>query len=90
MTEAPQLLKNMPDDVVMLPETYPTGQQPTIDLICRAVAYDKSKKVLRINAHVFLRNIAQGKTTLNEYNKNKARKLISVLVTKGFELPPTH
>ena len=91
IAEVPHLLDNMPDDVVIPPEPY-SVQQSTIDLtddlICRAVAYDRSKKILRIDGHVFLKNIAQGKIPLNGNNKDKVRKLVGVLVGKGFELAP--
>lgn len=94
MIEAPQLLENMPDDVVIPPETYSALQEPSIDLtddlICRAVAYDKSKKVLRIDGYLVLKNIAQGKTTLNGGNKDKVRKLTGVLIGKGFDLNSTN
>lgn len=32
IAEAPQLLENMPDDVVLLPETHSVGQQPPTDI----------------------------------------------------------
>ena len=92
IAEVPQLLESIPDDVVMpaVDLSVKPAIEVTVDIVRQAVAFDKRKKVLKIHAYNFLKEIVEGRKTLNEHNKGAVRKLIGALVSKGFEVTPTH
>lgn len=89
MEHTPQLLENMPDDIIIPSETdTPAEKAPfnlTTDLICQAVAFDKRKKVLRVDSFLLLKRICEGNTTLNKYNENKVHQHILTLMRSGFD-----
>ncbi|MCY7357354.1 MAG: AIPR family protein [Rudanella sp.] len=93
MAEAPQLLQNMPDEIVFPSEdlsVQPPVFELTMDVIRRAIAFDKSRKVLKIPSHVFLKEIGEGKRTLNDTNRGAIQKLVSTLSKWGFQPTQTH
>lgn len=89
MEHAPQLLENMPNDVVISTETSVSGVEATfsldIDLVCKAVAFDKHQRVLRVESFLLLKKICEGKSTINGYNRNKINHIISSLIRNGFD-----
>lgn len=89
MENAPQLLENMPDDVIIPQEATTPAEKAlsnlTIDLICQAMAYDKRKRVLKVDSFLLLKRICEGNTTLNKYNENKVRQHILTLIRNGFD-----
>lgn len=86
MEHAPELLENMPDDIIMESSSSETDEFPiTIELVQKAVAWDRRKRVLTPSYHVFLKNIAEGQKTLNIHNLPTVRGKINLLVKRGFE-----
>lgn len=90
MEQAPQLLENMPNDVLPPPQPVSSNEshkQTTISLeqVKAAVAWDKRKKVLSIKDHVQLKEIAEGKTRLNTHNMSSINYSIRKLKSEGFD-----
>ena len=84
---ASQLLENMPDDVLQEPAISESDAFPiTIELVQKAVAWDRRNRVLIASYHVLLKDIAEGRRTLNAHNMPTVRSKINVLVRRGF--PP--
>lgn len=90
---APQLLQNMPDDAVpVAPEPVSAGVENqliiTVELIQKAVAWDKRHRVLIIPHHVQLKEIAEGRRSLHAGNTPSIRYRIITLIKRGFDPTP--
>ncbi len=89
LEQAPQLLENMPEDAISnIPELSPANllDQLTIttELVQKAVAWDKRHRVLSIKYHLLLKDIAEGRKTLNANNRQFVTEKIHILTARGF------
>jgi len=89
LEHSPQLLENMPDDAFPAGETItaePDGQSTiTLELIQKAVAWDKKHKNLAIPHHVIMRDIAHGHKSIHAGNTSFLTSRIKWLKQKGFD-----
>jgi hypothetical protein len=90
LEQAPQLLESMPDEIVttvpeVAPNESPAQYAITLELVQKAVAWDKRKRALAVNNHVKLKDIAEGRNRLAEYNMPTVRKQIDFIIRRGFD-----
>ena len=86
MEHGSQLLENMPDDTLSEPVVKQSDEVPlTIELIQKAVTWDKRHRILSIKYYLQLEEIAKRRATLNVYNMPVIRDKINLLINKGFD-----
>lgn len=89
MEHAPQLLERMPDDAIPAINNPPAGSENnlviTIELVQKAVAWDKRNMVLSNRDHEQLREVGRGSSLIHAGNTNLIRAKIQALSRKGFD-----
>ncbi len=85
MKKAPDILRQTDE-----PEPVAAGEPDTelivsVELVQQAVAFDKRRRILAVKSHLQLKDIAEGRKTLNTYTLPFAKEKINFLLTRGFE-----
>ncbi len=87
--QAPELLAGIDEEIAEeTPVTVAitaTAEPLTIDLIQRAVAWDKKRRVLSLKYHVLLKEIAEGRKHLTIYMHPLVNDKINILKNRGFD-----
>ena len=89
MEQAPDLLQQTDESEPVAVEESALEFVVSVALVQQAVAFDKRRRILAVKTHLQLKDIAEGRKTLNAYTTPFAKNKISFLMTRGF-LPETY
>lgn len=89
MEHTPQLLENMPDDATPVADDTAVNVENqllvTVELVQKAVAWDKRNMVLSNRDHEQLKEVGRGSSLIHAGNTALIRAKIQALIRKGFD-----